>query len=138
MNEIFILDACALIALLRKESGTEVVEGVFKDVLKSTATIVMNKFNLLEVYYDTYRLYDENTADKLLERIYRLPIKVKSELSDEVFREAGRLKSSYKISIADSIALAETSVSNGTLLTSDHHELDVIEKSENIKFKWIR
>ena len=52
--------------------------------------------------------------------------------------EAGRLKATYKISLADSVALAEAFVSGGTLLTADHHELDVIEKHEKIQFQWIR
>jgi predicted nucleic acid-binding protein len=60
------------------------------------------------------------------------------KLSDKVFTEAGRFKASYKISLADSIALAETSVSGGKLLTADHHEFDIIEKQEKIKFNWIR
>jgi hypothetical protein len=59
-------------------------------------------------------------------------------LTDSVFNEAGRFKASYRISLADSIALAETIVSSGELLTADHHEFDVIEKQEEIKFHWIR
>ena len=52
--------------------------------------------------------------------------------------EAGRLKATYRISLADSIALAEASVSGGILLTADHHELELVEKNENIVFHWIR
>ena len=53
--------------------------------------------------------------------------------------EAGRLKACYRISIADSVALAEASVSWGRLLTADHHEFDAVEKKEgNIGFCWIR
>lgn len=136
---MFVLDTCALIALIRKEPGTDVVEGAIRETLEQDATIVMNKVNLLDVYYDTYRLYDKETADKLVKIIGRLPILIKSKLSDDVFNEAGRLKASYRISIADSIALAESSVSGGKLLTSDHHEFDVIEKSESgMKIHWIR
>ena len=58
---------------------------------------------------------------------------------DEMFQTAGWLKASYKISLADSIALATASVLNGELLTCDHHEFDAIDKSEeNINFHWIR
>jgi predicted nucleic acid-binding protein len=59
-------------------------------------------------------------------------------LSDAVFAVAGRLKASYRISLADAVALAEASVSGGALLTSDHHEFDAIEQKENIRFLWIR
>jgi predicted nucleic acid-binding protein len=66
------------------------------------------------------------------------PIHIIMELTDDVFAEAGRLKAIYKISLADSIALAEASVSEGLLLTSDHHEFDAIESTEKIKLYWIR
>ena len=36
------------------------------------------------------------------------------------------------------VALAEASVSGSALLTADHHEFDVIEQKERIKFCWIR
>ena len=39
---------------------------------------------------------------------------------------------------ADSFALAQALVLDGLLLTADHHEFDVIEDKENIKFVWVR
>ena len=57
---------------------------------------------------------------------------------EDKITEAGRLKATYKISLADSFALAQTKISNGVLLTSDHPEFDVIENKEPIKFLWIR
>lgn len=138
MNDVFVLDACALIALINKEDGADVIEDVIRKAQAGNATIIMNKFNLLEVYYDAYRTYGEDVANKLIRNINRPPIIIHSELSDEVFKEAGRLKASYKISIADSVALGETIISGGQLLTSDHHEFDKIESAEKIKIHWIR
>ena len=65
-------------------------------------------------------------------------INVIDGLSDFVFHEAGRIKTLYKMSLADSIALGETSVLGATILTSDHHEFDIVEQNEKIKFAWIR
>jgi len=70
--------------------------------------------------------------------IKQSPIVVNREISDEIFLEAGRLKATYKISLADSIALAQAVVSGGSLLTSNHHEFDVIEGKEDINFAWVR
>ncbi|GHU08730.1 hypothetical protein FACS1894151_05160 [Spirochaetia bacterium] len=36
----------------------------------------------------------------------------------------------YKISLADSIVLAETKINNASIITADHHEFDIIEKPE--------
>jgi len=134
----YVLDACALIALLREETGADKVANVINAAFKSEAKVVMHKINLLEVYYDVYRLYGKSQANIILSELKKQPVIIKSEIDDNIFAEAGRMKASYKISLADSIALAETYVSNSSLLTSDHHEFDVIEKYEKIKFEWIR
>ena len=42
------------------------------------------------------------------------------------------------ISLADSIALAEAAVIGGHLITADHHELDIVERNESVRFFWIR
>ena len=98
----------------------------------------MHKANLLEVYYDLYRTYGKEKADLVLSEIKKRPIVINSEISDEIFAEAGRLKASYKISFADSFALAQAIVFGGAFLTCDHHEFDVVEGQENIEFYWLR
>jgi predicted nucleic acid-binding protein len=98
----------------------------------------MHKLNLLEVYYDTYRTIGKEQAEKLITEFLKQPVSINAEISDEIFDEAGRLKATYKISLADSVALAEAAVSGGALLSSDHHEFDMVEKNENIRFEWIR
>jgi len=52
--------------------------------------------------------------------------------------EAGKFKSKYKISLADSIAIAESKINNGSLVTADHHEIEPIEKAEKINITWFR
>jgi len=59
-------------------------------------------------------------------------------LTNEVFKEAGRLKSKYKLSLADSIAVAESIINNGSLVTADHHEIGPIEEAEKINITWFR
>jgi PIN domain nuclease of toxin-antitoxin system len=52
--------------------------------------------------------------------------------------QTGKLKASYKMSLADAVVLAEASICDGTVLTADHHEMDVVEQNEKVNFKWIR
>ncbi|MCL2055369.1 MAG: PIN domain-containing protein [Oscillospiraceae bacterium] len=134
----YVLDACALIALLQNEAGADKVAAVINSALNGKATVVMNKINLLEVYYDAFRSRGKAQADLMLSEFKKCPVVINSQITDEIFSEAGRMKATYKISLADSIALAEASLSGGELLTSDHHEFDIIECQENIKFHWIR
>ena len=138
MSDAYILDACALIALLKKEEGADKVTEVYKRAVAGKASLAMHKMNLLEVYYDLYRTLGKTVADEVLEKVKLSQIRVISELIDEVFAETGRLKASYRISLADSIALAEASVSGCALMTSDHHEFDAIEQAEDIRIFWIR
>lgn len=42
------------------------------------------------------------------------------------------------MSVADSIALGEAITRNAYLSTCDHHEFDIVEKQEHIRFDWIR
>ena len=55
MNKIFVLDACALIALVKNEEGASVVSDVYKSADNGGVGLYMNRINLLEVYYGFYR-----------------------------------------------------------------------------------
>ena len=134
----YILDACALLALLRDESGADKVAAAINAANNGEAEIVMHKANLLEIYYDLYRSHGKDKADLILSEIKKCPITINAEITDKIFAEAGRLKASYKISFADSFALAQALVSGGELLTADHHEFEPIEEKEPIQFHWIR
>ena len=48
----YILDACALLALLRDEPGADIVANAINAANNGEAEIIMHKANLLEVYYD--------------------------------------------------------------------------------------
>jgi hypothetical protein len=98
----------------------------------------MHKVNFLEVYYYIYKRYNEQTALKLLKDIKITPIKIDTEITDDIFIMSGRLKSLYKMSLADSIGLAETIINNGYFVTADHHELEIIQERENVNIIWIR
>ena len=134
----YVLDACAMLAVLSDEPGADVVEDIYEKAAFGEVVLAMNKINLLEVYYDLVRSYGKERADDFYNEVKRLPIRIYHEITDEIFREAGRLKASYKISLADSIALSQAIALNGKLLTTDHHEFDAIEGREPIRFHWIR
>ena len=138
MSKIYVLDACALIALLSNEKGADKVAYAYKDANSGNAKIIMNVVNLLEVYYDFYRAYSKKIADDMITHIEESMINIVTEIDKAILVEAGRLKASYKISLADSFVVAQANVTNGILVTSAHHELDVIEAKEPIQFLWIR
>lgn len=138
MKEIFVLDACALIAFLNDEDGADKVEDILRRAKGGDCSIYMNKLNVLEIYYGVFREDGKEKAEEIFTKILALPLIVVDELKDNVFREAGRLKAIYKISLADSIALAEAKTRGAQILTADHHEFDPIDKEGEAIFHWIR
>jgi predicted nucleic acid-binding protein len=138
MANKFVLDACAVVALVKDEVGADIVEKILKDVDAGKAAAYMNKLNLFEVFYGVRRDEGLAKAQEVYDMIQRLPIIIIDGIVDEVFLESSRIKSSYRMSLADAIALGEASVMGASLITSDHHEFDVIEENEPIKFMWIR
>jgi predicted nucleic acid-binding protein len=127
-----------LIALLTNEEGAEIVKDLLQKALEGKTKIIMHKINLLEVYYDTYKTYNKERALKLLKDMESSPIRINSEITDEILMRAGKLKATYKVSLADSIGLAETIINEGYFVTADHHELEIVEQKEKIKIVWIR
>ena len=138
MKGIYVLDACAMIAFLQDEPGADIVAAVLTNAKDGKCKVYMNAINLLEVYYDIYRAISKEKADDEIAIIRKLPIEINSQITDEFFTEAGRIKASYRISLADSFALAQAITSDGELLTSDHHEFNTINGREPISFHWIR
>ena len=137
MNNFFVLDACALLAVARNEKGADIVVGVYSEASKGEAKLFLNRINLLEVYYDFYRYRGKDYADNFVKTIKCSQVQI-CEFDEVIFTYAGRLKATYKISLADSIALAQTIAVKGSLLTCDLHEFDAIEGKEPLKFHWIR
>jgi len=138
LNDTFILDACSLIALLVGEKGAEKIKGIIQDAIDGIITVKINQINLLEVYYFTINIYGQNEANRVLKIIKEFPIEIINGLTDDVFSEAGRIKSKYKIPLGDSIVVAECIVRDGTLVTSDHADFEKIKVAENIKINWFR
>ncbi|MDR0355369.1 MAG: PIN domain-containing protein [Deltaproteobacteria bacterium] len=124
-DELLCFYACALLALLQDESGADKAAAAVIAANNGEAENVMNRINLLEVYCDVYRSRGEEQAKVKSANLKKHQVEIYAEIADKNFAEAGRLKASYKISLADSIALAQTIAIDAELLTADHHEFDV-------------
>ena len=138
MSNTCVLDACALIAMLHHEPGADAVFDVLAASTRQGHGVLMHRVNLLEVYYDAYRRGGAAHAKQLMQIIRRSRIVIVSTLDDTVFEHVGRLKTLYRLSLADTIALATALLHDATLVTGDHHEMDIIEKQEPIRFHWFR
>ena len=134
----YLFDACALIAFYTNENGADIVQDIIEKAYQKKCLVSISQINLLEVFYDVYKSQGEKEAKVFLNDIACSPIKIIEPIEKSVFIEAGRLKASYRISLADSIFLAESLKNDYIGVTADHHELDIVKKKENANLLWIR
>jgi hypothetical protein len=91
-----VLDACALIAWLKKEPGANVVDGLFDKAEYGEIDLCINIVNLVEVYYGFMREFGEDRAQEIMRTVQDTVIEVIDTTNGEVFEEVARLKSALK------------------------------------------
>lgn len=131
----YVIDACALIAYLRKEEGGDKFRVLLKD---SNNRFFIHSVNLGEVYYDSLRISGKEKARELFGDIARLPISIIWTLDVPFIELVGKYKTSFSISYADSFVLALAEREAGTVISTDHHEFDAIENTRVLTFYWLR
>jgi predicted nucleic acid-binding protein len=114
--------------LIAGEPGAENVKKIIQGAVDGDITVKINQINLLEVYYKICNAYNQDEADRVIQKIKEFPIEIIIGLKEGVFNEAGRIKSKYRIPLGDSIAVAECIIGKGILVTSDHGDFEKIEK----------
>jgi len=116
-----VLDACALIALLRSEPGGGEIRSLLAD---ETCSCFIHAVNLCEVYYDCLRNYDEMQADQMLADLTLCGLLLREDMDVGFWKKAGHLKARGRISLADAFAVTLAEREKAILVTSDHHEFD--------------
>jgi PIN domain nuclease of toxin-antitoxin system len=124
-----------MIAFLTGEAGADVVENA---LLEQGSQCMTHAINLCEVYYDFHRAGGATAADDAIVDMRTLGLVERDDLDEPFWKEAGRLKAQGKISLADCFAITLTNRIGGTLLTSDHHELDVVAAAAICSITFIR
>ena len=135
---IYILDACALIALFKKEEGADKIKSLLNEALTGQSVVYMNIINLIELHYCFFRSLGKETSALILEQIHAMPIQFISTIDTVIFTETSRLKAQYAIPLGDAIGLATAIGMNGTFVTADHADFGEIETAEQVPFFWFR
>ena len=132
---IYVLDASAMIAWLRNEPGADVVDNAIKDF---TSQCLAHSINLCEVYYDAHRNRSEAHADSVINDLAAVGLIERNDFDQAFWKDAGKLKAGGGISLADCLAITLTNRAGGTLLTSDHHEMDRVAAAGVCSITFIR
>jgi predicted nucleic acid-binding protein len=133
----FILDACALIALLDHEPGWEKVYTLTMRANAGDILLYIHIVNLLEVYYGIRRDEGAKAAQVMLDIVDTSAIQITDDVSISLIREAGHFKITYDMSLADTFICAAASLLAATLVTSDG-ELKPVEAAEPVTIFWFR
>lgn len=130
----FVLDACAIIALLRDEAGAETAERLLLE-----QQCMAHAVNLCEVYYDFLRAEGEDVAFEAIDDLEKFGLIFREDMDPEFWKEAGSYKATIKrVSLADCFAIALANREQAILVTSDHHEFDYISEQEICQIMFIR
>jgi PIN domain nuclease of toxin-antitoxin system len=117
----YVLDACAILALIKNEDGA----GVVRQALESEDTVCfVHAINICEVYYDCLRCYGLEPAEKLLVDLDKAGLAIRNDMDAEFWKAAGSLKARGRISLADCFAISLAVREDAILLTSDRHEFE--------------
>jgi PIN domain nuclease of toxin-antitoxin system len=118
---IQVLDACAMLAYLLGEPGAEVVNEL---LFTPGGLCVAHSVNLCEVYYDMVRQGGGAVAEQAINDLLAAGVRECRDMDPEFWRSVGHIKSSGRISLADSFCLALAKRMSGQVVTSDRHEFE--------------
>ncbi|HEY6329355.1 MAG TPA: PIN domain-containing protein [Blastocatellia bacterium] len=90
---IYVMDACAMIALLLGEPGEEIV---WARLLEQDSACFAHSLNLCEVFYDFRRDSGEAEAIGAIDDLRSLGVVERSDLDEKFWRQAGELKSVHR------------------------------------------
>jgi PIN domain nuclease of toxin-antitoxin system len=135
----YIFDACALLALLNKEmgKGCEAVGDLLDRAGRGEISLCMNMVNLVEVYYRVIQIKGFENADVAMEFVRTLPIKIISDITDEIYFETARCKARYPMSLGDAF-LCGTAKSLAAVIVTKDKEIKYAEEAESLPVLWIQ
>jgi PIN domain nuclease of toxin-antitoxin system len=135
----YVLDANALVALLKGENGAEAVDDLFQQAVHGDAALSMSIVNLLEVYYGFIPDIGLAETKDMMRTIHTTPLVIIDAISEQVYHEAARLKGTYRrISLADAVGVSTAIERSAVFVTADHHELEAVADKETLNFFWFR
>jgi predicted nucleic acid-binding protein len=129
------LDACAVIAYLRQEPGSEVLKEIIE---RPNTFLAIHVCNLGEVYYDFFRDDGLTAARTAWTNALALPLALRRDTDDPFIQRVGVIKVEERVSFADAFALALAERLSVPLVTTDHHEFDAVEQKGHFRFLWLR
>lgn len=116
--ELYLLDTSAIFALTDEEAGVEEVEKLLRRAQASQCQLAACFITLLELYYVTLQEKGEDEAARLIGLVKAWPLRWIYP-DEKTLLQAGRLKASYRLSVADALIAAVAKLQKATLVHKD-------------------
>jgi predicted nucleic acid-binding protein len=117
---VVVFDTEALLIYYLGEAGSSIVEELLEQVKTRSLKGYLNIVNLTEFYYILYRR-DPRVAEEKVRNLRAFGLEIVPLTDNALWREAGRLKGEYALSLADAFAAA-TAVQKGDRLVVGRDE----------------
>ena len=134
---MIILDASALIALIKQERGYKVIENLLFEAEEKKLSVFIHQINFAEFMYFCRNTYNTETVNGIISDFSSPFIGIMNYMDNDISCLASFLKSKYDISLADAFGLAFSRIIDGTFWTADK-ELKQIAQNEQISVKIFR
>lgn len=131
----YVLDSSAMIAFLNGEQGAQDVAAL---LMETDAVCLAHAINLCEIYYQIIRENGEAAAELTISKLSAIGIRADPSFDDGFWKQAGKIKAAFPLSLADAIGLTLAIQKGGEFVTSDHHELDRLAATGNFPIRFFR
>ncbi len=118
MADRYVLDTSAILAFLGGEHGADKVERLLRGARAGRVQVLACSITLMEVFYTAMREKGEDEAVRLLALVRAWPLEW-VQPDEKVLLQAGRLKASYRLSVADALIAAVARLHQATLVHKD-------------------
>jgi PIN domain nuclease of toxin-antitoxin system len=130
-----VLDACAIIAFLRDESGAAVVE---ECLAMEPPSCMVHAVNLCEVYYDFVKRSNEEAAAAAVDTIRAIGVNVREDMDEAFWQQAGRYKARFRVSLGDAFVLSLADRFDAKIVTSDRGDFEPVLQAGACSITFIR
>nr|BAL52697.1 PilT domain-containing protein [uncultured prokaryote] len=116
--KLYLFDTSAILALTDQEEGAEEVEQLLQRAEAAQCRLAACSITLMELYYVALQEKGEDEAARLVALVKAWPLRWVYP-DEKTLLQAGRLKASYRLSVADALIAAVAKLHQATLVHKD-------------------
>ena len=118
MTDLYVLDTSAILTFTDREDGVVEVETLLENARLHKCRIEVCSISLIEIYYVSLRADGEDLAARLVALVKFWPL-IWVYPDEKIMLQAGKLKASYRLSVADALIAAVAKLHRACLVHKD-------------------